>query len=85
MHVLLKIGQSVSQERAVEKVKERRLTVHPRCQSTVMPERGPSIFQDRLKPRDNQKLPEYPWMTENPIYVFSKPLLTATLSLLHCS
>ena len=31
MHVLLKSGQSISRERAVEEMKERRSTVHPWC------------------------------------------------------
>ena len=35
-----------------------------------------------LKPRSSPKLPEYPWTTRNPIYVISKPLLTATLSII---
>ena len=41
-----------------------------------------SIFYDRLKPISKQKLPEYPWTTRNPTYIFSKPLLTATLSII---
>ena len=41
-----------------------------------------SIFYDRLKPKRNHKLSEYPWTTRNPIYVISKPLLTATLSII---
>ncbi|CAN6868569.1 unnamed protein product, partial [Brassica oleracea] len=52
------------------------------CRSKVMPERGPSIFQDRLKPRSHTKLPKFPWTTRNPIYVIFKPLLTATHSII---
>ncbi|KAF2599445.1 hypothetical protein F2Q68_00009906 [Brassica cretica] len=63
MPVLLKSGQSISLERAVEEKKECRSMVHPWCRSPVMPECGPCIFQDRLKPRSNHKLPEYPWTT----------------------
>ena len=39
------------------------------CRSTVMPECGSSIIQDGLKPRSHTKLPKYPWMTRNTIYV----------------
>ena len=85
MPVVLKSGQSASREKAVEEMKDCRSTVHPCHRSTVMPERGLSIFYDRLKPRSNHKLPEYPWTTWNPIYVISKPLLTATLSIIHYS
>ena len=63
MHVLLKSGQSASQEEAVEEMKDCRSTVHPCRRSTVMPEYGLSIFYDRLKLRCNQKLLEHPWMT----------------------
>ena len=85
MPILLKSGQSASREKAVEEIKDCRSTVHPYHRSTVMPEYGPSIFYDLLKPRSNHKLLEYPWTTKNPIYVFSKPLLTATLSFIHSS
>ncbi|KAF3486294.1 hypothetical protein F2Q69_00052972 [Brassica cretica] len=63
MLVLLKSGQSVSREEAVEEMKDCRSTVHPCCRSTVMPEYGLSIFYDRLTPRSNQKIPKYPWTT----------------------
>ncbi|KAF2573644.1 hypothetical protein F2Q70_00003978 [Brassica cretica] len=55
--VLLKSGQSASLEEVVEEIKDCRSMVHPCHRSTVIPERGPSIFQDRLKPRSNTKLP----------------------------
>ncbi|WZY94156.1 hypothetical protein YC2023_066485 [Brassica napus] len=48
----------LARERAVEEMKERRSAVHPSCRSMVIPEHGPSIFQDQLKPRSNHKLPE---------------------------
>ncbi|KAF3486575.1 hypothetical protein F2Q69_00052675 [Brassica cretica] len=51
MLVLLRSGQSVSREKAVEEMKDCRSMTQHGCRSTVMPERGPSIFQDRLKPR----------------------------------
>ena len=63
MPVLLKSGQSASREEAVAEMKDCRSTVHSFRQSTVMPEYGLSIFYDRLKPRSNYKLPEYPWTT----------------------
>ncbi|CAF1905017.1 unnamed protein product [Brassica napus] len=80
MPVLLNSGQSASQEEAVEEIKDCRSITQHWCRSTVMPERGSSIFQDRFKPRSHTKLPKYPWTTRNPIYVIYKPLLTATLS-----
>ncbi|KAF3501339.1 hypothetical protein F2Q69_00042954 [Brassica cretica] len=80
MPVLLKSGQSASQEEAVEEMKDCRSTKHPCHRSTVMPEYGLSIFYVRLKPRSHTKLSKYPWMNRNPIYVIYKPLLTATLS-----
>ncbi|KAF3605368.1 hypothetical protein DY000_02047916 [Brassica cretica] len=46
MPVLLKSGQAVSRERAVEEMRELRSTVNPWCRSTVIPENGASIFQD---------------------------------------
>ena len=85
MHVLLKSGQSASQEEAVEEMKDCRSITQHWCRSTVMPERGPSIFQDRLKPISHTKLPKHPWTTRNPIYVISKLLLTATLSIINYS
>ena len=63
MPVLLKSGQSASQEEAVEEMKDCRSITQHWCRSTMMPERGPSIFQDRLKPRSHTKLPKYPWTT----------------------
>ncbi|KAF2608707.1 hypothetical protein F2Q68_00043121 [Brassica cretica] len=63
MPILLKCGQSASREEAVKEMKERLSMVHPWCRSTVIPEHGPSIFLDQLKPRRNHKLPEYPWTT----------------------
>ncbi|KAF3538158.1 hypothetical protein F2Q69_00021693 [Brassica cretica] len=69
MPVLLKSDQSASREEAVEEIKDCRSITQHWCRSTVMPERGPSIFQDRLKHRSHTKLPKYPWATRNPIYV----------------
>ena len=63
MPVLLKSCHSASREEAVEEMKDCRSMVHPWCRSTVIPEYRPSIFYDRLKPRRNHKLPEYPWAT----------------------
>ncbi|KAF2578154.1 hypothetical protein F2Q70_00009102 [Brassica cretica] len=80
MSILPKSGQSASREEVVEEMKDCRSMLVHWCRSTVMPEYGLSIFYDRLKPRINHKLPEYPWTTRNPIYVIYKPLLTATLS-----
>ncbi|CAN6840136.1 unnamed protein product [Brassica oleracea var. botrytis] len=80
MSVLLKSSQSASREEAVEEMKDCRSITQHWCRSTVMPERGPSIFQDRLKPKSHTKLPKYPWTTRNPIYVIYKPLLTGTHS-----
>ncbi|KAF3562794.1 hypothetical protein DY000_02015896 [Brassica cretica] len=51
-------GQFASREEVVEEMKDCRSTVHPCHRSTVMPERGPNIFQDRLKPRSHTKLGE---------------------------
>ncbi|KAF2584477.1 hypothetical protein F2Q70_00036159 [Brassica cretica] len=51
-------GQSASQEEAVEEMKDCRSITQHWCRSTVMPERGPSIFQDLLKPRSHTKLPK---------------------------
>ncbi|KAF3607546.1 hypothetical protein DY000_02046882 [Brassica cretica] len=51
MPVLLKSGQPALREKAVEEMKDRRWMIQPWCRSTVMPECGPSIFYDRLKPR----------------------------------
>ncbi|KAF3572770.1 hypothetical protein F2Q69_00058550 [Brassica cretica] len=47
MLVLLKSGQSASQEEAVEEMKECRSITQHWYRSTEMPERGPSIFYDR--------------------------------------
>ncbi|KAF3533898.1 hypothetical protein DY000_02040943 [Brassica cretica] len=47
MLVLLKSGQSASQEKAVEEMKDCRSTTQHWCRSTVMPEYGLSIFYDR--------------------------------------
>ncbi|KAF3599822.1 hypothetical protein F2Q69_00036394 [Brassica cretica] len=47
MPVLLKSGQSASQEKAVEEMKDCRSTTQHWCRSTVMPEYGLSIFYDR--------------------------------------
>ena len=63
MPVLLKSGQSASQEEAVEEMKDCRSTVHLCRRSTAIPEYGLSIFYDRLKPRSNHKLLEYPCTT----------------------
>ena len=78
--VLLRRGQSASREEVVEKRNVCRLMQNSWHRLIMMSECGPSIFYDRLKPRGNHKLPEYPWTTRNPIYVIYKPLLTATLS-----
>ena len=80
MPVLLKSGLSASREEAVEEIKDFRSMKKHWYRSKVMPEYGLRIFYDRLKPRSNHKLPEYPWTTRNPIYVIYKPLLTATRS-----
>ncbi|KAG5389172.1 hypothetical protein IGI04_030713 [Brassica rapa subsp. trilocularis] len=85
MFVLLKSGQSASREEAAEKRKPRRSMQHSARRSMEIPDRGPRIFYDCVKPRSNHKLPECPWTTRNPTYVISKPLLTATLSLHHFS
>ncbi|KAF2587504.1 hypothetical protein F2Q70_00035716 [Brassica cretica] len=60
IHVLLKSGQSASREEAVEEMKDYRSMLKHWCRSTWMPECGPNIFYDRLKPRSNHKLPECP-------------------------
>ena len=70
MPVLLRSGQSASREEAVEKRNVCRSLQNSWHRSIWTPERGPSIFQDRLKPRSHTKLPKYPWTTRNPIYVF---------------
>ena len=70
MPILLNSGQSALREEAVEEMKDCRSTVHPCHRSTVMPERGPRIFQDLLKPRSHTKLSKCPWTTINPIYIF---------------
>ncbi|KAF2535583.1 hypothetical protein F2Q68_00020425 [Brassica cretica] len=80
MPVLLKSGQSTSREESAEKRKPRRSMQHSAHRSMEIPDRGPCIFYDCVKPISNHKLPECPWTTRNPIYVISKPLLTATLS-----
>ncbi|KAF3540104.1 hypothetical protein F2Q69_00022415 [Brassica cretica] len=63
MLALLKSGQSASREEAVEEMKDCRSMEQHWCRSTVMPEYGLSIFYDRLKPRSNHKLLEYPLTT----------------------
>ncbi|KAF3545559.1 hypothetical protein DY000_02007760 [Brassica cretica] len=63
MPVLLESGTSGSREEAVEEMKEIRLTVRPWCRSMVNPEHGTILFQDRLKPRSQHKIPRYPWTT----------------------
>ena len=70
MLVLLKSGTSASREEAVEEMNECRTTTETWCQSMVIPEEGPSLFHDRLKPISYHMLPEYPRMTQNPIYLF---------------
>ncbi|KAF3521044.1 hypothetical protein DY000_02060845 [Brassica cretica] len=60
MHVLLKRSQYASREEAVEEMKNCPSITQHWCRSTVMPERGPSIFQDRLRPKSHTKLPKYP-------------------------
>ncbi|KAF3495000.1 hypothetical protein DY000_02052929 [Brassica cretica] len=47
MHVLLKSGQSASQEEAVEEMMDCRSMKQHWCRSKVMPEYGLSIFYDR--------------------------------------
>ncbi|KAF3515976.1 hypothetical protein DY000_02060135 [Brassica cretica] len=47
MPILLKSGQCASQEELVEEMKDCRSITQQWSQSTVMPERGPSIFQDQ--------------------------------------
>ncbi|WZZ88644.1 hypothetical protein YC2023_117223 [Brassica napus] len=56
--VCLARGRELSRRRI-----ERRLTTQPWCRSMVIPERGPSIFEDRLKIRSNHKLPRCPRTT----------------------
>ncbi|KAG5388809.1 hypothetical protein IGI04_030350, partial [Brassica rapa subsp. trilocularis] len=51
MAILLKNGQSASRKEAVKEMKERRSTVCPWCQSTVIPKDGPSLFCDQFRPR----------------------------------
>ncbi|KAG5378289.1 hypothetical protein IGI04_026131 [Brassica rapa subsp. trilocularis] len=68
--------KSASQEEAAEKRKPRRSMQHPARRSMEIPDRGPCIFYDCVKPRSH-KLPECPWTTRNSIYVIFKPLLTA--------
>ncbi|KAF2596446.1 hypothetical protein F2Q68_00009098 [Brassica cretica] len=63
MPILLKSGQSASREEAVEEMKDCRSTLQHWCRSKVMPKYGLGIFYDRLKPRNNHKLPECPWTT----------------------
>ncbi|KAF3597087.1 hypothetical protein DY000_02021027 [Brassica cretica] len=53
--VLLKSGQSASQEEDVEEINDCRSIIQHWCRSTVMPERGSSILQGRLKPRSHTK------------------------------
>ena len=77
---LLKIGTFASRKEAVEEMNECRSTTHPWCRSTVIPEDGSSLFHDRLKPISHHNLPECLRTTLNHVYVFSKPLLIATLS-----
>ena len=85
MTVLLKRGMSASRDEAAEEMKECWSTTQPCCRSTVILQDGPSLLHGRLMPRSYHKLPEYLWTTQNPIYVFSKPFLMATLSFIHCS
>ncbi|KAF2559640.1 hypothetical protein F2Q68_00014335 [Brassica cretica] len=47
MPVLLRSSQSASQKEAVEEMKDCRSITQHWCRSTVMPERGPIICQDR--------------------------------------
>ncbi|KAF2574758.1 hypothetical protein F2Q70_00003261 [Brassica cretica] len=47
MPVLLKSGQSASQEEPVEEMKDYQSMKQHLCRSTVMPEYGLSIFYDR--------------------------------------
>ena len=56
--VLLKNGQFASREEVVEEMNDCRSMTQHWCQSTMIPERGPSVFQDRLKPRSHTKLPK---------------------------
>ncbi|KAF3585016.1 hypothetical protein F2Q69_00029195 [Brassica cretica] len=86
MPVLLKNSQSVLREEVAEKRKPRRSMQHSARRSMEIPDRGPCIFYDCVKPRSH-KLTKCPWTTRNPIYVISKLLLTATLSIrfhFHC-
>ncbi|WZY99818.1 hypothetical protein YC2023_072147 [Brassica napus] len=78
MPFLQKSGQSASREEAAEKRKPRRSMQHSARRSMEIPDRGPCIFYCCVKPRSH-KLPKCPWTTRNPIYVISKPLLTARL------
>ncbi|KAG5410896.1 hypothetical protein IGI04_007215 [Brassica rapa subsp. trilocularis] len=77
MPVLLKSGQSASREEASEKRKPRRSMQHSARRSMEIPDRGPCIFYDFVKPRSHHKLPECPWTTRNPIYDESEQDLVA--------
>ncbi|KAF2545858.1 hypothetical protein F2Q70_00022230 [Brassica cretica] len=58
MPVLLKSVQSASREEAAEKRKPRRSMQHSARRSMEIPDRGPCIYYDCVKPRSNSKLPE---------------------------
>ena len=85
MTVLLKSGLSASRDEAAEEMKECRSTTQPCCLLTVILQDGLSLFHGLFMPRSYHKLLEYPWTTQNLIYVFSKLFLTATFSFIHCS
>ncbi|KAF3539496.1 hypothetical protein F2Q69_00022812 [Brassica cretica] len=74
MPVLLKSGQSASQEEAVEKMHDCRSMKQHCHRSKVMPERGQSIFQDRLKPRSHTKyMPISTRSSKEELLFFSDP------------
>ncbi|KAF3607290.1 hypothetical protein DY000_02048231 [Brassica cretica] len=74
MPVLTKSGQSASQEEAVEEMKDCRSIKKHWCRSTMMPERGPSIFQDHLKPRSQTKyMPISTRSSKDELLFFSDP------------
>ena len=54
MHVLLKSGMSDSREEVVEE--EVSIDTNTSCQTTLMQEDGPSLFQYRRGPKSHHKL-----------------------------
>lgn len=79
MFILLKSGITASRDDDVEDVKECRLTPRPWCPSTLMLDDGLSLFQDQLRSRNHHKLPEFPQMTQDHIYVCFYVIVQDTL------